>query len=184
MKPGGARAELSAFAGLKFSNAFAVEASLSKDPDRSHLADAIHFMDLIHLADDELTAARAIVERSKAAAVTAQMELIEHQQWLGRDQELYAQAMKGCERRLKRQAFIGACKQTTWLPIQLLATASTGLFHAALAYPRRRWLRARLKDRIQELEHPSELQFARQLQERIQAMDPHGLNWTTTTRGP
>jgi hypothetical protein len=26
--------------------------SLPKDPDRSHLADAIHFMDLIRLADD------------------------------------------------------------------------------------------------------------------------------------
>jgi hypothetical protein len=132
-------------------------------------------MDLIDLADDELPAARATVERSKAAAVTAQTELDKHQQWLGRHQELYAQAVKGCERRLKRQAFISACKQTAWLPIQLLATAWTGLSHAALAYPRRRWLRAKLKDRIQELDHPSELQFARQLQERIQAMDRRGL---------
>jgi hypothetical protein len=55
-----------------------VEASLLKDPDRSHLADAIHFMDLIDLADDELPAARATVERSKAAAVTAEMELDKH----------------------------------------------------------------------------------------------------------
>jgi hypothetical protein len=148
---------------------------LPKDPDRSHLADAIHFMDLIDLADDELPAARATVEQSKAAAVTARMELDNHQQWLGRHQELYAQAVKGCERRLKRQAFIGACKQTAWLPIQLVATASTGLFHAALAYPRRRWLKAKLKDRIQELDHPSELQFARHLQDRIQAMDRRGL---------
>jgi hypothetical protein len=151
-----------------------VEASLPKDPDRSHLADAIHFMDLIDLADDELPAARATVEQSKAAALTAQMELDNHQQWLGQHQELYAQAVKGCERRLKRQAFIGACKQAAWLPIQLLATASTGLLHATLAYPRRRWLRAKLKDRLQELDHTSELQFARQLQERIQAMDRHG----------
>jgi hypothetical protein len=72
--------------------AFVVEASLPKDPDRSHLADAIHFMDLINLADDELPAARATVEQSKAAAVTAQMELDKHQQWLGQHQELYAQA--------------------------------------------------------------------------------------------
>jgi hypothetical protein len=48
-----------------------VEASLPNGPDRSHLADAIQFMDLIHLADDALPAAQAAVERSKAAAVTA-----------------------------------------------------------------------------------------------------------------
>jgi hypothetical protein len=148
---------------------------LPKDPDRSHLADAIHFMDLIDLADEELPAARATVEQSKAAAVTAQTELDNHQQWLGRHQELYARAVKGCERRLRRQAFIGACKQAAWLPIQLLATASTGLFNAAIAYPRRRWLRAKLKDRIQELDDPSELKFAQQLQDRIQAMDRRGL---------
>jgi hypothetical protein len=51
---------------LSFSNAFVVEASLPKDPDRSHLADAIHFMDLIDLADDELPAARATVEQSSS----------------------------------------------------------------------------------------------------------------------
>src|SRR6185312_8625009 len=67
------------------------------------------------------------------------------------------------------------CKQAAWLPIQLVATASTGLLHATLAYPRRRWLRAKLKDRLQELDHPSEPQFTRQLQERIQAMDRRGL---------
>jgi hypothetical protein len=143
-----------------------------KDPDRSHLADAIHFMDLIHSADEELPTARATVERSKAAVVTAQMELDKHQQWLGRHQELYSQAVRGCERRLKRQAYIAACKQTAWLPIQLLATAWTGLLHAAFAYLRRRWLRAKLRDRIQELDHPSELQFG--LQQRIQAMDRRG----------
>ena len=108
---------------------------MSKEPDRSYLADAIHFMDLIHLADEELPAARATVERSNAAAATARMELDNHQQWLGQHQELYAHAVKGCERRLKRQAFIGACKQTALLPMQLMATASTGLLHAALAYP-------------------------------------------------
>jgi hypothetical protein len=160
---------------FSFSNAFVVEASVPKDPDRSHLADAIHFMDLIHLADEELPVARATVERSKAAAVTARTELDKHQQWLGRHQDLYAQAVKGCERRLKRQAFIGACTRAAWLPIELVVTASTGLLHSALVYPRRRWLRAKLKDRLQELDHPSELQFARQLQERIQAMDRRGL---------
>ena len=72
------------------------------------------------------------------------------------------------------QAALPACKQTAWVPVQLLTTACAGLFNAALAYPRR-WLRAKLKDRIQELDHPSELKFAQQLQERIQAMERRGL---------
>jgi hypothetical protein len=151
------------------------EIPLPKDPDKSHLADAIHFMDLIQLADKELPAARATVERSKAAAVTARMELDKHQRWLGQHQELYAQAVKGCERRLKRKAFIGACKHTAWLPIQFLANAWTGLIHASLSYPRRRWLKAKLKDRIQELDHPSEHEVVGQLQNRIRAMDPRRL---------
>ena len=111
-------------------------------------------MNLIDLADEELPTARATVEKSKAAAVTARRDLAKHQEWLGQHQELYTEAVKGCERRLKRQAFIGACKQAAWLPIQFVATASTGLLHATLAYPRRHWLRAKLKDRIQELDHP------------------------------
>ena len=154
--------------------AFLVEAPLPKDPDRSHLADAIQFMNLIDLADEELPTARATVEKSKAAAVTARRDLDKHQQWLGQHQELYTEAVEGCERRLKRQAFIGACKQAAWLPIQLVATASTCLFHATLAYPRRRRLRAKLEDRLQELDHPSKPQFAQHLQERIQAMDRRG----------
>jgi len=83
--------------------------------------------------------------------------------------------VKGCERRLKRQALITTCKQTAWIPVQLLTTACGGLFNAALAYPRRRSLGAKLKDRIQELDHLSELKFAQQLQERIQAMERRGL---------
>jgi len=98
-----------------------------------------------------------------------------HQQWLGQHQELYTEAIKGCERRLRRQALITACKQRAWIPVQLLTTACGGLFNAALAYPRRRSLRAKLKDRIQELDHSSELKFAQQLQERIQAMERRGL---------
>jgi hypothetical protein len=157
--------------------------SLPKDPDRSHLADAIHFMDLIRLADEELPAAKATVERSKAAAVMARMELYKHQQWLGQHQELYEQALKGCERGLKRKAFINACKQTAWVPIQLLTTARSGLFRAGLAYPRRRWLKAKLKDRIQELDHPSEHEVTRRLQERIQAMDRRGLRRASARGG-
>jgi hypothetical protein len=87
-----------------------VEAPLPKDPDRSHLADAIRFMDLIDLADEELPAARATVERSKAAAATARGELDQHQEWLGQHQELYTEAVKGCERRLRRQAFIARAR--------------------------------------------------------------------------
>ena len=152
-----------------------MEVFLPKDPDRSHLADAIHFMDLIDLADEELPAARATLERSKAVAAKARGELDKHQQWLEQHQELYTEAVKGCERRLKRQAFIGACKETARLPIQLLTNAWNGLFDAAVAYPRRRSLRAKLEDRIHNLDHPSELKFAQQLQERIQAMEWRGL---------
>jgi len=130
-------------------------------------------MDLIDSADKELPDAKATVERAKAAAVTARMELDKHQQWLGQHQELYTEAVKECERRLKRQAFVTACKQKAWLPIQVVASASTGLLHAALAYPRRRSLKAKLKDRIQELDHPG-VPPPGQLQERIQAMDRRG----------
>src|ERR1041384_5086482 len=56
-------------------------------------------MDLIDLADEELPAARATVEQAKEAALTAQMELDKHQQWLGQHQELYTEAVRGCERR-------------------------------------------------------------------------------------
>jgi hypothetical protein len=114
-------------------------------------------MDLIDLADEELPAARATVEYAKEAALTARSELDKHQQWLGQHQELYTQAVKGCERRMKRQVFIAACKDTARLPIQLLSTAWTGLLHAALAYPKRRSLRAKLKERLQELGHASEV---------------------------
>jgi hypothetical protein len=76
--------------------------------------------------------------------------LEKHQQWLGQHQELYAQAVKGCERSLKRQAFVAACKQKALLPIQLVATASIGLLQAMQAYPRRS-LEANLKDAFRSL---------------------------------
>jgi hypothetical protein len=144
---------------------------MPKHPDRSHLADAIQFMDLIDLADEELPAARATIEQAKKAAVTARNELDKHQQWLGRHQDLYTEAVKGCERRLKRQAFIAACKDTARLPIQLLSTAWNGLFNAG----HRRSLRAKLKDRLQELDHPSQVKAGQHLQQRIQAMDGRDL---------
>ena len=138
------------------------DASVSNAPDRSHLADAIHLMDLIHLVDEEVPAVRATVDRSKAAVVTAQTELDKHQRWLEGHQELYVEAVKACQRRLKRQAFISACKQRALLPIQLLASACVALSHAAWAYPRRLRLRAKLQNRIQALDQPRALLGARQ----------------------
>ena len=78
-----------------------MEAPLPKDPDRSHLADAIQFMNLIDLADEELPTARATVEKSKAAAVTARRDLDKHQQWPGQHQELYTEAVEGCDPALR-----------------------------------------------------------------------------------
>ena len=149
---------------------FSADAALSKDPDRSYLADAIHFVDLIHLADEELPPAIATVARSKAAAVRAQVELDKHQQWMRQHQELYSQALKECERCLKRQAFIAACKHRALLPMRILATACLGLSHAAWAYPRRRWLRAKLRNRIQAVDQSREPQVTPHLQQRIQAI--------------
>jgi hypothetical protein len=124
-------------------------------------------MDLIDLADEELPTARATVEQAKATAVTARKELDKHQQWLGQHQELYAEAVRGCERRLKRQVFLAACKDTARLPIQLLSNAWLSLFNAG----RRRSLRSKLKDRLRELDQPSKLKPGQQIQERIQALD-------------
>lgn len=80
-------------------------------------------MELIDIADEELPTARGTVEQAKAAAITARKELDKHQQWLGQHQELYNEAMQGCERRLRRQAFIASCRAKAQLPIQLLTTA-------------------------------------------------------------
>ena len=102
-------------------------------------------MDLIQLTDEELPAARATVEQSKAAAVTGTGQA---SAMAGTVPGTLRASGEGCERRLKRKAFIGACKQTAWLPIQFLTTAWTGLIHAGLSYPRRRWLKANLKARI------------------------------------
>jgi len=71
----------------------------------------------------------------------------QHERWLERHQELYSEAVKGCQRRLKRQRFISACKQTALHPIQLLAAACVGLFHVPWAYRRFR-PRAKLQNRI------------------------------------
>ena len=106
---------------------------MPKDPDRSHLADAIHFMDLIDLADEELPVARAAVEQAKTAAFTARTELDKHQQWLGQHQELYTEAIKGCERHLRRQALITACKQTAWVPVQSCSYFFSDFFAFAFA---------------------------------------------------
>jgi hypothetical protein len=141
---------------------------MPKVPDRSHLADAIHLMELVHLVDEEVPAANTIVERSKASAVTAQIELEKHQRWLEGHQKLYVEAVKGCQRLLKRQAFVRACKQTALLPKQLLVSTCVALGHAAWAYVGRFRLRAKLQNRIQAMDQRSR---PRLLQNRIQAMD-------------
>lgn len=129
-------------------------------------------MDLVHLVDAEVPVANTIVERSKVSAATAQIELEKHQRWLEGHQELYAEAVKGCQRRLKRQAFVGACKRTALLPTQLLASASVALGHTAGAYVRRFRLRPKLQNRIQAMDQRS---GPRLLQNRIEAMDSRRL---------
>ena len=144
---------------------------MPKHPDRSHLADALQFMDLIDLADKELPAARATVEQAKAAAATAQEELDKHQQWLGQHRELYNKAVTGCERRRKRQVFIAACKDRARLPLELLSNAWRGL----LTGGRRRSLRAKLPERLRKLDHPSGAKPRPRIQDRIHAMDRHDM---------
>ena len=142
--------------------------AVSKAPDKSYLADAIHLMDLVHLVDEEVPAANAIVARSKTSAATAQIELEKHQRWLEGHQELYAEAVKGCQRRLKRQAFVRACKRIAFLPTQLLASVCVASGHAAWAYVRRFRLRPKLQNRIHAMD---QLSGPRLLQTRIEAMD-------------
>lgn len=104
-------------------------------------------MDLVQLVDGEVPIARATVNRSKAAIDSARMELEKHQRWLEAHQELYAEALQGCEQRPKRRAFINACKQVALVPIKLGAS----LLHAAFAHSRRDRLRAELQSRIQAM---------------------------------
>ena len=116
--------------------------------DRSHLSDAIHLLDARQLIDAELPALTATVDRSRAAVGLAKTDLDEHRRWLERHHELYSEAVKGCERTLKRQSFIQSCKNTALLPMQLLASAWKG-----------RSRRAELQKRIYLVEQP---QAARQ----------------------
>jgi hypothetical protein len=109
---------------------------VSKKPDRSYLADAIHLVDLIHRAGEEVPPAIAAVEQSKAAAITAQLELEKHQQWLDRHQELYVQAVD----RLKRLAY------GRWMRAKFNNRIQ------ALARPTRPWLSLQLQNRIQALD--------------------------------
>jgi predicted nucleic acid-binding protein len=77
---------------------------MSKAPDRNHLSDAIYLVESIHLVDEAVPVAKTTVERSKAAAIKARLELEKHQRWLEDHQERYAEAVRGCQRRRKRQA--------------------------------------------------------------------------------
>lgn len=92
---------------------------MSKTTDKSHLSDAIYLVGLIHLIDEDIPVANATIEQSKAAATQAQSELEEHQRWLVDHQERYAEAVKECQRRLKRRRIIHGCKQTALLAKRL-----------------------------------------------------------------
>ena len=116
---------------------------MPKKPDRSYLADAIHLVDLIHRAGEEVSPAIAAVEQSKAAAITAQLELQKHQQWLDRHQELYAQTVEACERRLKRLAY------GHWMRAKFNNRIQ------ALVRPTGPWLSRQLQNRIQALDRAS-----------------------------
>ena len=113
---------------------------MPKKPHRSYLADAIHLVDLIHRAGEEVSPAIAAVEQSKAAAITAQLELQKHQQWLDRHQGLYAQTVEACERRLKRLAY------GHWMRAKFNNRIQ------ALVRPTGPWLSRQLQNRIQALD--------------------------------
>jgi hypothetical protein len=106
--------------------------------------------DKTHLVDAKTTA--ATVAWSKEVVVSANRELERHELWLERHHEIYSEALKECQRQLKRQYLISACKQTTLLPIQLLASGCVALFRGVRAYPRRSRLRAELQNRIDRME--------------------------------
>jgi hypothetical protein len=125
---------------------------MSKAPDRPYLRDAINIIELTHLFDEQVPAVKATVEHSNATVFSAKMELDNHQLWLERHRERYAEALKWCKRKLKHRAFISGCKKTAWLPIQLLASAGVSLFAIAWAYPRRVRLLAKLQNRLHAME--------------------------------
>jgi hypothetical protein len=120
---------------------------VSKAPDRSYLADAIHLMELTRLAEHEVPAAQATVDQGKAAVDLAKAELDKHQQWLDRHNELYTDSLRRFQRRLKRQAFISNCKQIALLPIKSFASA----FGELTSYPWRYRERVKLQNRIRAM---------------------------------
>ena len=122
---------------------------MPKKPDRSYLADAIHLVDLIHRAGEGVSPAIAAVEQSKAAAITARLELQKHRQWLDRHQELYAQTVEGCERRLKRLAY------GHWMRAKFNNRIQ------ALVRPTGPWLSRQLQNRIQALDRARQLDQSR-----------------------
>jgi hypothetical protein len=106
--------------------------------------------DKIHLVDAKTAA--ATVAWSKEIVISATRELERHELWLERHHEVYSEALKQCQRQLKRHYLISACKQTALLPIQLLASGCVALFRGVRPYPRRSRLRADLQNRIDRME--------------------------------
>ena len=106
--------------------------------------------DKIHVVDAKITA--ATVACSKEVVVSANRELERHELWLERHHEVYSETLKECQRQLRRQNLISACKQTALLPIRLLASGCTALFRGVRAHPRRSRRRADLQNRIDRME--------------------------------
>jgi hypothetical protein len=128
---------------------------VSKASDRVQLVEAVHLIDETHLIDARAPAVRATVDRSKDVVASANRELDRHRLWLERHQTLYSEALKECQRQLKRRSLIRAIKQTPLLPIQLLSTLCVAGFHAAWGYPHRLRPRAKLQNRIYAMEQLS-----------------------------
>ncbi len=106
--------------------------------------------DKIHLVDAKTAA--ATVAWSKEVVVSANRELERHELWLERHHKVYSEALKECQRQLKRQNLISACKRTALLPIRLLASGCVALFRGVWAYPRRPRRRADLQNRIDRMQ--------------------------------
>jgi hypothetical protein len=96
----------------------------------------------------EPVAARATITRSNKVVFSANGELSRHRLWMERHHELYSEALKACQRQLRRQNYINACKEVVLLPPRLLLSACVALLHGACAYPRRVQRRVNLQRRI------------------------------------
>jgi hypothetical protein len=106
---------------------------------------------------------RPSFDRSKQLVTSANRELERHQLWLERHHELYSESLEECQRQLERRNEIDACVQAILLPINLLISVCTVLFHRAWVYAHRFRLRAELQSRINAMEQLSRRQLPQAL---------------------